>query len=606
MKKILLSALALVALASCAKNEGESVEITDTWDGELRISSGITTRASGTLWDSGDAIGVFMNLTDGGTAVGTANTKYITTGETATYTSAIFTVDSENYADLYYPTSANVDLLAYYPYVKSTDEYTFYATAYPVDVKDQTTQGDIDLMVAKITNQAKTTSAVDLEFDHKLSNIVLNVVNGDGYDKLEDIGTISSIELSGSVTTADFNLTDDTISLGSDSESISFVVSQSSSSISAEAIIIPQTLSGSSAILTVTTSTGAVHSVALNGTFAIGTQYSYTLNLNLTELNISGATINDWNKVSGGELEASVPEPVWDGTYPTDVAAAKEIVESTYSNGVYQIDGVNKFAAIAYLINNDNSNFCSADIVLTSDLNLGGEVWAPIGSSDSNPFMGSFDGQGHTISGLSTTGYIDYKGLIGRAKNATINNVGVSGSISGKGFIAGIAGKVTGSTIYNCWSECAISGSSYYVGGIAGAAEEDSYIINCYNSGSVSTSSGSYTGGIVGYPNNTAIVYNCYNTGYVSGKSSYGAVVGTKGSNVTLTYCYYLENNGAADNNTTSMSLENMQNIDFAQTLNTNAAAYNNIESNVAKLCGWLQLSDNYPTLDFDAEPTAN
>ncbi len=158
-------------------------------------------------------------------------------------------------------------------------------------------------MTSRQDNVAKTQSAVEMEFDHKLSNIVLTIINGDGYADLAAIGTISKVELLGSITTAEYDLTNDDIALGSETKTIEFVVSQTDKSISAEAIIIPQTLSGDKAILHVTTTAGAVHQAALNGTFAIGTQYSYELKLSLTELTINGgATIKDWNKVSGDDL----------------------------------------------------------------------------------------------------------------------------------------------------------------------------------------------------------------------------------------------------------------------------------------------------------------
>ncbi|MFR9602693.1 MAG: fimbrillin family protein [Rikenellaceae bacterium] len=527
MKKIIYSALALLTLASCSKTDETT---TITTDGEVRITSSIATRTSGNTWDSGDEIGVYMS-TNGADpyVVGDLgeNVLYTTTYGDGTFTTSTTTT-------LYYPASGNVNLLAYYPYVATTADYTFDAEAYPVNVAVQTTQGDIDLMVATVTNQAKTISPVGLVFDHKLSNIVLNVTNGDGYANLSAIGKISKIELSGGVTTADFNLTNDDISLGSDTETIEFVVSQTTTAITAEAIIIPQTLSNSNATLSVTTEAGAVHTVALNGTYDIGSQYSYDLKLSLTALTISGAKIEDWNKVSGGELEATVPEPIWDGSYPASVAEAIATLGSADENGAYQIGGVDKFAAFAYLVNNDYDSFSDADVILNCNIDLCGEEWTPIGTDYYIRYSGKFDGGGYEVRNL----YIDnstssYQGLFGFTEaNAEISNLGVSGSVSGSSSVGGVVGVNDGGTLINCYYTGSVSGVMDVVGGVVGYNNRGT-LTNCHNTGDVSGGD-NYIGGVVGF--NGGTITNCYNTGSVSGDMYVGGVAGNNSE--PLTNCY--------------------------------------------------------------------
>ena len=146
----------------------------------------------------------------------------------------------------------------------------------------------------------------------------------------------------------------------------------------------------------------------------------------------------------------------------------------------------------------------TADIVVNENvLDAGGalvgtptNVWTPIGTN-SNNFKGTFDGDGHTISGLyfNNTTNSDYPsggnyiGLVGYASNSnmTIKNVGVVDSyFAGYSYVAGIAGRIDGGIIENCFSEATCICSSFDVAGIAGAAYNCT-IKNCYNAGAISS-----------------------------------------------------------------------------------------------------------------------
>ena len=145
----------------------------------------------------------------------------------------------------------------------------------------------------------------------------------------------------------------------------------------------------------------------------------------------------------------------------------------------------------------------SADIVLTQDIVLSGE-WIPIGTKEA-PYMGTFDGQGHAIKGLTITtkadnlGFFSFIGstatvknvsftgakvlgnkqaaiVAGQAENATISNVYVSGYVTGYDHVGTIVGDARGdanvgadgTTISNCVSTAAAFSSNYQAGGIAG------------------------------------------------------------------------------------------------------------------------------------------
>ncbi len=214
--------------------------------------------------------------------------------------------------------------------------------------------------------------------------------------------------------------------------------------------------------------------------------------------------------------------------------------------------------------------------VLTAEGELNGTPtysWTPIGTS-SQKYAGTFDGNGHTISGLyfNNTTNRDYPnggkyaGLIGYAYGATIKNVGVIGSyIRGDQYVSGICGygsnsSGTNTTITNCYNTGMVTGSAEYVGGICGSGGVQTNCHNtgmvsgfkyvggicgqygtqtkCYNTGTItsSSSSSSSVGGICGsYGTQT----NCYNTGTVSGSGNYvGGICGYCYYNVTPTNCY--------------------------------------------------------------------
>ena len=150
--------------------------------------------------------------------------------------------------------------------------------------------------------------------------------------------------------------------------------------------------------------------------------------------------------------------------------------------------------------------------------------WTPIGS-DSRPYSGTFNGDGHTISGL----YIDNstannQGLFGCVYGGTVKNLNVSGTVSNVGAVGGIV-NVNSGRVENCTFSGSVKGSGVFVGGVVG--NNGGTVENCYNTGKVTGSSDySYIGGVVGYSSGGASVTNCYNTGEVSGGEDVGGVVG--------------------------------------------------------------------------------
>ena len=140
---------------------------------------------------------------------------------------------------------------------------------------------------------------------------------------------------------------------------------------------------------------------------------------------------------------------------------------------------------------------------LTKDIDLSGEAWTPIGIggafyAGTPPYSGTFDGKGHTIKNLSIDSSAHYVGLFGYVYGGTIRNLTVSGSVKGSEHTGGIAGAANGGTFENCANQCAVQGGT--TGGIIGFATEEGTLIvrDCYNVGSITTTTGNSVGGIIG------------------------------------------------------------------------------------------------------------
>ena len=215
-------------------------------------------------------------------------------------------------------------------------------------------------------------------------------------------------------------------------------------------------------------------------------------------------------------------------------------------DGKYYISTAKQLKEFADKVNKGETD---AWAVLTADINLNPDMkidedgkvtngndldpWTPIGTSESTAYTGTFNGDGHTISGLYiNSSDTDYQGLFGYV-SGTVQNLSVSGEVTGNIRVGGVVGDNRG-TVENCYNTGNISGNSY-VGGVVGYNYPGASVENCYNTGSVN-GSGNSVGGVVGY-NGSGSVTNSYNTGEVSGYSHVGGVVGGN-SDSTVENCY--------------------------------------------------------------------
>ena len=199
-------------------------------------------------------------------------------------------------------------------------------------------------------------------------------------------------------------------------------------------------------------------------------------------------------------------------TYTVSLAAAKDLGYTIESNGSYTVTSADGLMNVAELVNGGKTDI---NITLTADIDLTGKDWTPIGTSFKNSYTGTFDGGGHTITGLTVTTNDKYAGLFGYIGNAgTVKNVVMEGvlitSNNGSSQAGGVAGFSRG-TIENCSVSGSVSGT-VYVGGVVGAQWGGS-ITGCSSSATVKGTVD--VGGVAGQTNSSATLTACYATGNV-------------------------------------------------------------------------------------------
>lgn len=226
-----------------------------------------------------------------------------------------------------------------------------------------------------------------------------------------------------------------------------------------------------------------------------------------------------------------------------DVAALPEYAaDADISTGTaYKISTEESLRAFAAAVKADDGNgtyaHAGVTLYLAGDIALTG-TWTPVGSTATyvgDFFAGTFDGCGHTISGLNVQGSKVNQGLFAAINKATIRNLNVSGTVScgTKNYVGGIVGKVQAGTIENCSFSGSVTGG--YTGGIAGGLNGNNVTISgCANLAAVT---GTTAGGILGYWKNTAAIRDCYNTGSVTGSAKAGGIVGQLNKG-TIENCY--------------------------------------------------------------------
>ena len=161
---------------------------------------------------------------------------------------------------------------------------------------------------------------------------------------------------------------------------------------------------------------------------------------------------------------------------------------------------------------------------VTTDITMPSSNWTPIGT-ETNPFMGTFDGDGHALSGLKQSD-VQYAGLFFYVYEGTITNLKLTNiSVGSRRHLGGLCTYLQKGTISNCRVTGSITyttdhsdGSMKYRGGLVGIMSGNATVIGCYNEAIIKTTVGTTVGGIVGraMSNSTCVIERCTNAGTIS------------------------------------------------------------------------------------------
>ena len=335
-----------------------------------------------------------------------------------------------------------------------------------------------------------------LEFTHRTARVTIELKPGTGFTSVAG-ATVSLVSLS------------------ADNGNPTAIKTYNASGNTSEALTAPQTVAAGKPFVRVELGGGTFYFRPQNDVvLEAGSRYKYTVKVNTTGLTLEGCTIGNWAD-GGGES-----------------GEAEDLGYSIQNDDSYTVYNANGLMNVAELVNGGKTDI---NITLDKNIDLTGKVWTPIGTDYDNAYTGTFDGGGHTITGLTITTNDQYVGLFGSigyagtVKNVMMEDVQITSNRS-SGFAGGVAGYSDG-TIENCSVSGSVSGT-VYVGGVVGAQWNGS-ITGCSSSATVKGTV--YVGGVAGQTTGGATLTACYATGNViieiapKKNISGGGLVGTNG-----------------------------------------------------------------------------
>ena len=384
-----------------------------------------------------------------------------------------------------------------------------------------------------------------LEFNHRTARVAIELKPGTGFTSVAG-ATVSLVSLS------------------ADNGNPTAIKTYNASGNTYEALTAPQTVAAGKPFVRVELGGGTFYFRPQNNVvLEAGNRYTYTVKVNTTGLTLEGCTIGSWTD-GGGESGAA-----------EDLGYIYDSNTNTYT--VYNADGLMN---IAELVNGGKTDI---NITLDKNIDLTGKVWTPIGTDYDNAYTGTFDGGGHTITGLTVTTNDEYAGLFGYLSNfnnaagtvknvvmdgiqitcnhrsgyaggvvgyswGTIENCSVSGSVSATVSVGGVVGVQRDGSITGCSSSATVKGT-LYVGGVAGWTNFGATLTACYATGNViieiAPTQNVSGGGLVGFNDGISLL-SCYATGNVTSTGSstgYVHIGGFLGNNyTTVTACYWKNN----------------------------------------------------------------
>jgi len=381
-----------------------------------------------------------------------------------------------------------------------------------------------------------------LEFNHRTARVAIELKPGTGF-------------------TSVYGATVSLVSLSADNGNPTAIKTYNASGNTYEALTAPQTVAAGKPFVRVELGGGTFYFRPQdNAVLEAGSRYKYTVKVNATGLTLEGCTIGSWVD-GGGESGAA-----------EDLGYIYDSNTKTYT--VYNANGLMN---IAELVNGGKTDI---NITLDKNIDLTGKDWTPIGTDYDNSYKGTFDGGGHTITGLTFTTNDEYAGLFGWLNRAgtvknvvmegvqitsnqiyggsiggvvgyswgTIENCSVSGSVSGTVYVGGVVGAQIGGSITGCSSSATVKGT-VDVGGVAGQTNSSATLTACYATGNVTIEinpAKNIAGGSLVGMNAGSSLLACYATGNVTSTGSstgYMHIGGFLGNNYTTVTAGYWKNN---------------------------------------------------------------
>nr|WP_295404377.1 fimbrillin family protein [uncultured Prevotella sp.] len=381
-----------------------------------------------------------------------------------------------------------------------------------------------------------------LGFTHRTARVAIELKPGTGFTSVA--GAMVSL-----------------VSLSADNGNPTAIKTYNASGNTYEALTAPQTVAAGKPFVKVELGGGTFYFRPQNNVvLEAGNCYKYTVKVNTTGLTLEGCTIGNWTDGGGESGEAEDLGYIYDSN------------TKTYT--VYNADGLMN---IAELVNGGKNDI---NITLDKNIDLTGKGWTPIGTSFDNSYKGTFDGGGHTITGLTFTTNDEYAGLFGWLNRAgtvknvvmegvqitsnqiyggsiggvvgyswgTIENCSVSGSVSGTVYVGGVVGAQIGGSITGCSSSATVKGT-VDVGGVAGQTNSSATLTACYATGNVTIEinpAKNIAGGSLVGMNAGSSLLACYATGNVTSTGSSTGQVhigGFLGNNYTTVTAGYWKNN---------------------------------------------------------------
>ena len=527
----------LFALAACTQNElADDNRLPECEYPVVIRATGLSVEATPSTRASVD--GDWQGVTSVALKVGEAVKEYTVTATDADgYKSA--TLSREN--DPYYWTSRYpITVSAWWPF-DNADITQMPAVKVAEDQSKLADFQNSDFISAE--NRKVEFNNPTLEFTHRTARVTIELKPGTGFTSVAG-ATVSLVSLS------------------ADNGNPTAIKTYNASGNTYEALTAPQTVAAGKSFVKVELGGGTFYFRPQNNVvLEAGSRYKYTVRVNTTGLTLEGCTIGSWADGGGESGAAEDLGYIYDSNTKT-----------------YTVYNANSLMNIAELVNGGKSDI---NITLDTDIDLTGKDWTPIGTDYDNSYKGTFDGGGHTITGLTFTTNDEYAGLFGWLNRAgtvknvvmegvqitsnqiyggsiggvvgyswgTIENCSVSGSVSGTVYVGGVVGAQIGGSITGCSSSATVKGT-VDVGGVAGQTNSSATLTACYATGNVTIEinpAKNIAGGSLVGMNAGSSLLACYATGNVTSTGSstgymhIGGFLGNNYANV-MTACYWKNN----------------------------------------------------------------